>query len=371
MVDSKNTIHLLLPKQPNKFNNIHYNFYFLKKGLEKLGTIVEILELSEDGSSNLPDEIRDQINAEQVKYDQLNHILSRDGVFVGLDDYEFLSRLRNTDERETMIWVHYLNGSSLFLRQYINWQITSSFVKFVKKTYRGVVPTYLQFWLLRNYINSLKNRFIFAQSLWTALLLNRVYNVTTKGIVYNPVNPSEYPTQKDITERDKVSIFLAGPNDTWLNDAISLIPKLMRKFGRLQLHAFGNKELTGKLSRMVGTDITFHSDISRKDLFELFSESYFTLTPVYGGNFEMVPIESLMCYTPVITYLQPFIEVTGKSSMIANIQNEYESINMVSQFEKTFQEGIPQLVRNRLVSSMNYETVAYELIRLVEGKLRK
>jgi hypothetical protein len=38
----------------------------------------------------------------------------------------------------------------------------------------------------------------------------------------------------------------------------------------------------------------------------------------------MVPIESLLSGTPVITYIQPFIEVTGQSLLIANINNKKE-----------------------------------------------
>ncbi|PSN81861.1 hypothetical protein B9Q01_09745 [Candidatus Marsarchaeota G1 archaeon OSP_D] len=49
-----------------------------------------------------------------------------------------------------------------------------------------------------------------------------------------------------------------------------------------------------------------------------------TITPIYNGNFEMVPIESLLSGTPVITYIQPFIEVTGQSLLIANINNKKE-----------------------------------------------
>lgn len=364
------SLYLLMPKQPNKYNNIHYNFKYVQMGLREAGIESKILELSQDGSSNIPTNYGADVK--QLRYQDLNEFLSKEIYFVGLDEFDFIRQISISDpNRKVPIWVHYFNGASLFFRQYIDWPDLSRTKKTIKSLYRGLVPGYVQRRLIGSYTGGLKGRHLMAQSLWTSLLLNRIYNFPCSGIVYNPLFEGEFVEECLRTERDKIVVYLGGKFDTHLKDIVPLLVGLERDIAKFEIHSFGNEQQSIELGQGLGRRVVFHKGISREDLFKLYSEAVFTVTPVFNGNFEMVPIESLMSYAPVISYLQPFIEVTGKTDLVANIQNPNESARLVRKWISSDMTNSLEKMRSNIFEKMNYNKVAADLAENVISQIKK
>lgn len=361
------TLNLLLPKQPNQFNNIHYNFRMIRKGTREMGIETRILEVSDDASSNVPPDYG--VDVKQVSYGDLGDFLATDEIYIGLDDYHFLERIKGINHEKLLIWVHYFNGASLFFKQYIDWQESGKFRKLSRRVYRDFFPTPLQLRMLGPYLQGLKKRPVFAQSLWTGLLLNRIYNAGCKGIVYNPIDPEEFPSGYEPADRTNVVVFLGGPDDTHLEHTTNFLKEMGPLLRDLEIHSFGSDTYSQRLAEMSGTEIKHHSRITRRDLFALEKRSVFTITPVYGGNFEMVPIESLMNLTPVISYLQPFMEVTGLTDLVANLQNGNLALKLARKWMQKGMGDSLEVMRDRIVSSMNYGKVAKDLVHITESTI--
>ncbi len=365
-MNSSKDITLLMPKQNNRFNNIHYNFKYLTKGLNEFGYEVRIVELSADGTSNIPDGYG--IKTELVKYDELPGLLKQDGKFVGLDEYKFTTELGKVRNDNVFMWVHYFNGASLYFKQYVEWPYIPRLKKTIRKLYRGFFPSYFQERFLGEYIACLKGHKTIAQSLWTALLLTRIHNIPCQGIVYNPILEEEFPTSIKFNSRNKIVLYLSGIYDTRLEETAQILNLLNRRLADFELHSFGNEAMSRNLEERINGKIEFHNGISRKDLFRLYSEAVFTLAPQYNGNFEMVPVENLISYTPVLTYLQPFQEITGKTHLIANLNNIGESVGHIQNWIQGSQTDELELMRNKLLMNLNYRSVAQSLIELLFQK---
>lgn len=356
---SSDDIILMMPKQNNKFNNIHYNFKYIKLGLEETGHETRIMELSYDGTSNTPDGYG--ISTEKVKYGDLGEILNQEGKFVGLDEYNFTSELVKVDKSKVYMWVHYFNGASLYFKQYVDWPYIPPFKKRIKQLYRGFFPTYFQEKFLGEYLSCLRSHKTIAQSLWTSLLLTRIHNIPCQGIVYNPIMEDEFPEANSQNYRDKVVFYLSGIYDTRLEEAAKILNSLGRELDGIEFHSFGDMAMSKNLEAQINRKITFHKGISRKDLFKLYSEAVFTVAPQYNGNFEMVPVENLISYTPVASYLQPFEEITGRSKLVANLNNIPETTRYMSRWIREGYSEDRSVMRKKLLEHLNYKTVALSL----------
>ena len=92
-------------------------------------------------------------------------------------------------------------------------------------------------------------------------------------------------------------------------------------------------------------------------------DSEFTVATQNSGNFELVPVESLILGTPVISYKQPFMEVTGNSLLIADPNSESELENKVSKWMSgdIVKERVD--LQNRIMSVMNPKKIAEEFVQ--------
>lgn len=363
---SSDSVMLLMPKQNNRFNNIHYNFKYIIKGLKEAGYQAGIVELSNDGSSNTPDGYG--INTEKVKYSELGELLKQETRFVGIDEYKFTTELERVDGRNVYMWVHYFNGASLYFKQYVDWPYLPEARKRIKKLYRGFFPTYLQERFMREYISCLRNHNTIAQSLWTSLLLTRIHNIQCQGIVYNPILEEEFPESNKEKSRDKIVLYLSGIYDTRLEETTNILNSIGNDLENFEFHSFGDEAMSRNLEGRINRKIKFHRGISREDLFRLYSEAVFTIAPQYNGNFEMVPVENLISYTPVATYLQPFQEITGKSSLVANLNNYQESVSYIRRWIAGGLTEQLEEIRKRLLSSLNYRSVTASLVQYLFEK---
>ena len=152
--------------------------------------------------------------------------------------------------------------------------------------------------------------------------------------------------------------------DTSINDTVLLVNKLLKICPEVTLHAFGpNTELLRAIENSCKRKIIYHKDLDRSALAKLMCDSEFTVATQNSGNFELVPVESLILGTPVISYKQPFMEVTGNSLLIADPNSESELENKVSKWMSgdIVKERVD--LQNRIMSITNPKKVAEEFVQ--------
>jgi hypothetical protein len=110
-----------------------------------------------------------------------------------------------------------------------------------------------------------------------------------------------------------------------------------------------------------GIKMNYLGKISREDLIKEYSLHFLTIAPVFNGNFEMVPIQSLLSGTPVITYLQPFMELTGECIMVANINNLIEVKDKIIAW-KDLNVLTREKIKSIILERMNAKRVANDLL---------
>ena len=116
--------------------------------------------------------------------------------------------------------------------------------------------------------------------------------------------------------------------------------------------------------------LEYAGKLSREELSACYRSHFLTICPIFNGNFEMVPVESLMSGTPVISFVQPFMEVTGQSEMVANILNLSEIKAKVLLWRKLDGE-IRERERNRILGDMDSRKVADQLITYINDIVKK
>lgn len=362
-------ITLLLPKQETRFSPINTSFTFLLKGLQELDIDSRIVEISDDGESNLPTSFGKC--HEVISYNDLATILGNNETFIGIDNFRFLKHIDTIDRNKILIWTHYFRGNRFLFKQYVDWMNVGIAQSVMSKFATNLLPPLLtrNVGSIRKYVLALKKRFFFAQSLWTALLFNRVYNLQSKGIIYNPISTEEFEANVGTEDKNQILIYLADDRiATNFNQAVETLKAIKQYVGGYKIASFGNVGLAQKLSEELGMEIKTYQDVERDDLIRLFAHSVFTIAPVYNGTFELVPIESLMSYAPVITYIQPFMEVTGQSPVIANIQNRAEVVSKIVQWTQSNQNNTQNellQMKNRISAVMDYKVVTSNLLDLI------
>lgn len=355
---TENDIVLLFPQQRNRFSVIHNIFSDLYEGLTKLGVPAQVVEIE---NKLLGKSVFDPtFVVKRVSFEEAIQLIEGDKPFITIDDFHLLSQFHRfkTNLESGLIWGQYFYGHKYIFSQYREWDQSDGLVAKIS----GFIPSSLYLKQARFYSEPLKRCNLIAQSLWTTLLLNRVYNLRCKGLVYLPINPHYYDFDLNNSRGRRVLIFFGGESDTNLKELFDILKVITNENYRFELHGFGNKRLSEQFIRTYGIHIEFHSEIERRELSALYNSSLFTINPVYNGNFEMVPIESLLVGTPVISYYQPFLEITGESKLFANIQSHTEVIDSVRHWTNDDLSDERTRMKSRILSTMNNVKVANDLL---------
>ncbi|MGC8969975.1 MAG: glycosyltransferase [Conexivisphaera sp.] len=180
------------------------------------------------------------------------------------------------------------------------------------------------------------------------------------GLLRTPVEPSIYPLVDE--KEGRALIYLGGADDTDIGALLAALRILEEERPGIELDAFGDE----RTARIVGqrVRVNYLGKLERSELSVEYGRHAITIAPIYNGNFEMVPVQSLLCGTPVITFPQPFMEVTGDSPMVANIENPPEVRTKVRTWLRN--EAMTPLrreIRARILREMDNEVVAGKLLR--------
>ncbi len=347
-------INLLLPRQKSIYSDLYNVFNDLSVGLNKIGILNRIYLINVDERrAEFPYNLSNLI---KVDFDLLINELKSDEIYLIPDDFNLLNKLNKNGAwpKLFLIWAHYFYGHKFLFRRYRELPY-ENFKKFKWFTFMDFLPPRLT---LHNnfYYKALYDKIIVAQSLWTLLLLERVYKIPVKGILRIPVETEFYPFSNN--KEHEALIYLGNFQDTdiyYLKKVLKIVKKI---FKEIKLNAFGDERI---LRYIQDFKINYLGKLSREELGKEYSRHLFTIAPIYNGNFEMVPIQSLLCGTPVISFPQPFMEVTGETLMVANIENLYEVKQRLTLWSQEIKE-LRNYVRNKILEEMDNELVAKKLV---------
>lgn len=357
---------LILPSQKSVHSVFYENYSNLCNALKELSVDCDIIEVRLTGNAKFPFGSVREIGIGEL-YDVLKSENGTDAFFITVDDYDMMRWLEKQETfRNMIIWAHYFYGHRYIFKSYRlrREPLTLTVREKVKSVISGYVPSNLAIFQSSFYWKALKRYPVFSQSIWTSLLLERVFDIPVLGIVLTPVDTRLFSFNLS-NEREGILVFLGDASDTDLA-ALHRVLKLVDESCRGSIDYFGNEE-TGKMfENTYGIRMNFIGKVSREDLVKQYSSHFITIAPVFNGNFEMVPIQSLLSGTPVITYTQPFMEVTGNDIMIANIHNRIEILEKISIW-KNLDVRIRERMRSVILEKMGEKRVAGDLLHAMSG----
>ena len=356
---------LILPGQKNAYSNLFEVYADLNNALQSLGIESRIVEIRFKESAGFPFGDVDSVDEEKLS-DFLYSAAGRNTVFVTVDDHSIVRWLHKNRKIENLvIWAHYFYGARYIFRLYrdSSAEFTTTFRTRLLNLFAASIPNSATIRLSGFYWKTLIRYPIFSQSIWTGLLLERVYSIPVTGMVLIPVDQGLYNFPEE-EKREGTLIFLGERRETDLRSLQSVL-KTVDAQVLSRLDYFGNEE-TGKIfEEAYGIKINFIGKIGRRDLLRNYSEHFMTIAPIFDGNFEMVPIQSLMCGTPVISFAQPFLEVTGENDMTANIRNLGEVRRKVQQWKGLSAEARKSM-KASILEKMDSKKVAKDLLSYLE-----
>jgi hypothetical protein len=362
---------LLIPAQKNKYSAINNIFDDLclaldEKNIEWERVFINNPRVKYDDYAKESKTIEGK---DLKKYIKINSQIET--IFVTIDDFYITKMLYGKQANENLlIWAHYFYGHRFIFHRYneIDHFFPVSFFNKLLSKLSELIPIFILRAILRKYVQTLAKSSVVSQSIWTDLLLERVYGIKTKGILPIPVYKEFFPI--NIQERtSKILLFLGNYDETDLNslyDAIEAVKGVTQIDG---IDFFGTKE-TGKLFEWhFHIKVEYAGKLSREELSMIYRSHFLTICPIFNGNFEMVPVESIMSGTPVISFIQPFMEVTGQSEMVANILNLSEIKAKVLLWRK-LDCKIRGRERNRILDVMDSGKVADQLVTYVSDIIK-
>lgn len=352
---------LLLPQQKSECSIFFQMFANLRVALSSLGIVCRIAEVETRGGVSFPYSGIEKVSTEGLgSFFRINS--SEDTYFVTVDDYALMRRLHRLGHVDNLlIWAHYFYGHKFLFQEYrrIDRGFPRLSGRIILGKLAGYAPNFVAIQLSRWYWETLRRYPVVAQSLWTELLLERVFSVPTLGTLLVPVDPQI--CNVDLTlPRAGTLVFLGDQTETSLTALHTTLCALGEELTH-PIDYFGDQRSGMLFAHEFGINMNYLGKISRSDLSLHFSKHLMTIAPVYNGTFEMVPIESLLCGTPVVSFPQPFMEVVGESKMVKciwNLKGVTESVTEWSNLR--FEERVE--MRERILKRMNSLVVASNLI---------
>jgi glycosyltransferase involved in cell wall biosynthesis len=166
---------------------------------------------------------------------------------------------------------------------------------------------------------------IIANSRITATLLHILYGIEPDEIVYPPLDTDIFKP-RNMIKKNQVLLYLGShAGDTDQNFVIEICKVLRAK--DFKILVIGNAILRERLRNKF--EIYSVSGISDEELSNIYSESKLTICPQKWETFGYIPVESVACGTPVLTFncmgLGETI-INGKMGLLAKNKQEFLEI---------------------------------------------
>jgi glycosyltransferase involved in cell wall biosynthesis len=200
-------------------------------------------------------------------------------------------------------------------------------------------------------------RAILANSYGTASILHQLYNAYPTYVVHPGVDDSVYrPTAE---KRDRVLIFTSSPYLDERSDpldmyAVGVMVKAARRLG-FEVHTFGRE-----IPHISGVEQ--HVRVSDKQLIDLYSSSLVTFAPQPVELFGLVPVESMLCGTPVISTYFHDAMIPGVNGFVFNSFTIGEDIQRLVELDPN---TVRQSVSSYTISSSSKQLA--DVLRLISG----
>ena len=354
---------VVFPSRNFKFSGIYNVIEDLHNGLVKEKIDHELVLVILNKNYAEPD-----FHCRKVTLFNFKTIFSHSEFFLIPDDYKLIDYLYDNSiyNYNIVIWSHYFKGHRMIFSEYNNRVMHKNLFEFSVNIAHNFLPYMLWKFFVHKYVNYLKKNVLIAQSIWSCLLLNRVYSLNCQRVVSLPVDQKYLRNNNAVDNR--ALIFLGGKLDTdltKLNRVLTIVSKLVED---IRYYVIGDKPTYDIFIQKYNINASFCANISRSDLQDLIAKVRFTINPIFLGTFEMFPIESLMCGTPVITFIQPFLEIIGETPLVSYIHSDYDIKNkLFSWINDNFEEE-KKKIKEKLQLNMRSDKIARELYRLMEGE---
>jgi len=162
--------------------------------------------------------------------------------------------------------------------------------------------------------------------------------VRIDGVIYGPIDTSLFKPTTYRPSEDYVLTYFGKETDYKAVKRIADAGVKIKAFGS-KASSFIPKEI------MKHPNIEILGHVTDEELINLYSNALFTLFPFTEEPFGYVPVESMACGTPVLTYNKQGPSETvinGVTGWLADDENE-----LVSLAVKLWREGYPTWMRNR------------------------
>jgi glycosyltransferase involved in cell wall biosynthesis len=127
---------------------------------------------------------------------------------------------------------------------------------------------------------------ILSNSKWQASLLSYMIGCDVQGVVYPPINTEQFKPTKKTDQKEKYFLSVGSSRDIRFQDVRSVAKTI-------KVERCGSEEIENT------SNLGY---VSPKKLTELYSKAKLTLYPTLLEQFGYVPVESMACGTPVLTY---------------------------------------------------------------------
>lgn len=356
---------VVFPSRTFKFSGIYNVTEDLHNGLEKERIDHDLLLVILNDNYAEP-----SFQCKKVTISDFKTVFSKLDYYLIPDDYELIDYLYANAiyGYDIVIWSHYFKGHRMIFSEYNDKVLNKNSFEMIMSFMHNYMP--YVFWRLfvRKYVAYLKKNILISQSLWSCLLLNRVYNLNCQRIISLPIDPIYFRENKAVL--NQALIFLGGKLDTDLLKLQHVLTLIKNTVGDIHYNIIGDKE-TFELFKITNQiDASFQADVSRSDLQDIIAKMKFTINPIFLGTFEMFPIESLMCGTPVITYIQPFLEVVGESALVSYIHSDNDIENNLIIWLKNNLEAEKKRIRGILEFNMGSDKIAREIYTLFKNEFQ-
>ncbi len=176
---------------------------------------------------------------------------------------------------------------------------------------------------------------VFANSNYLAKVYEQ-WKIKIRKVIYPPIDCQTFkPTTNTPTGNYAIAYFGKETN-------FRIIQKVLDN--GIKIKAFGGKIATAPKETLKHPNLEFLGRISDPSLIDLYSNATFTLFPYTDEPFGYIPVESMACGTPVITFGSQGpgeTVIDGVTGWVANEEDEIVNLTL-----KIWKEGYPESVRD-------------------------
>jgi len=193
---------------------------------------------------------------------------------------------------------------------------------------------------------------ILSCSKWQASLLSYITGCDVQGVVYPPIDTEEFKPSKKRGQRENYCLSVGSSRDIRFQD--------IRKVAEsIKVVRCGSEKIKNTLNL---------GHVSFDRLIELYSKAKLTLYPTLLEQYGYVPVESMACGTPVLTYAWQGPGETvedGRTGWLAYSTSEFRR-KAIRLWKDGYDEKMGKNCRERVLKNFSIEASSKKLVDILE-----